>query len=180
MEFINYIIDKSKKDIESKYNYENVIIRSLSDVIHNEEDTGNMEYIIKTNKIPLLYFFDKYLNENINISIENRDNFVDSLVDNVYDSSKLNKHHIININIDKHAIILYPFTYNHRHYVYLSNSGLGINNQNTTQTKTSSKLFHIIRLNDIDRIHTMFLLISDILKLIQEVYPFEYLKDTSA
>ena len=168
MDNINYIIAISTKDVQSKLGHEDFIIRDLSNVIHNDDDSSQMDYIIKTNKIPLLYFFDKYLNQDINISINNRDDFLDSFVDNIYTSSKLNKSHIINVKIDNHAIILYPFIYNKRNYVYLSNSGLGIENQNTTQTKTSCKLFHIIKLDNIDRIHTLFLLINDIMQLIQE------------
>jgi hypothetical protein len=75
MEFINNIIDKTKKDIQYQFRYDHYIIKDLSDVIHNNEDISDMDYTIKTNKIPLLYFFDQYLNENINISIENRDSF---------------------------------------------------------------------------------------------------------
>ena len=181
MEYINNIIDKSVKDIESIFDYETIIIRDLSDKIHEDEDEdpSRMNYVIKTNKIPLLYFFDEYINKNINISIETRDKFLNYFVRNIYTISDLNRDHIININIDRHAIILYPFVYNGRYYIYLSNSGLGINNQNTNKNTTSCKLFHIIKLNDINKIYAMFLLIKEILELIQGVYPYEYLNSSS-
>ena len=181
MEYINNIIDKSVKDIESIFDYETIIIRDLSDKIHEDEDEdpSRMNYVIKTNKIPLLYFLDEYINKNINISIETRDKFLNYFVRNIYTISDLNRDHIININIDRHAIILYPFVYNGRYYIYLSNSGLGINNQNTNKNTTSCKLFHIIKLNDINKIYAMFLLIKEILELIQGVYPYEYLNSSS-
>ena len=64
MEYINNIIDKSVNDIQSIFDYENIIIRELSDKIHDDEDEdhSHMNYVIKTNKIPLLYFFDEYIN----------------------------------------------------------------------------------------------------------------------
>ena len=173
MEAINAIIEKCKHDIQLLPDYDDFIVRHLSNIIHNEGDSDS-DYIIKTNKIPLLYFFDKDLNENINISVSIRNSFVNSLVD-IYPLSNLDEQHIININIDKHAVILYPFTYNGRIYVYLSNSGLGIENQNTTTNKTSCKLFHVIGLDNIHQIYEMFLLITDIINLIQNFSPVDYL-----
>ena len=77
-----------------------------------------------------LYFFDKYLNQKINIKVIDRNNFFSS-INEIYTISHLKKNYIIDIIIDFHSIILYPFEHNGRYYLYLSNSGLGISNQNT-------------------------------------------------
>ena len=63
MDNINKIIINCKKEIKFWPNYEHFIVDQLSDFIHNQSNDD--EYIIKTNKIPLLYFFDKYLNEEV-------------------------------------------------------------------------------------------------------------------
>jgi len=173
MDIINSIIIKSKDDIQLIPDYVTFIVKDLSDIIHKQ---GNYEYTIKTNKIPLLYFFDNYLNKNINISVVDRDKFIDSMKI-IYKESNINRDYIININIDKHAVILYPFTYNERHYIYLSNSGLGIDNQNTFENKTSCKLFHIIGLDNLYKIHNMFYFIDKIINLIEDMSPIDYLSN---
>jgi len=171
MDIINDIIIKCKSDIKKIFYYDYFIVKDLSDIIHNQSDTS---YNIKTNKIPLLYFFDKYLNKKINITISHRNTFVSSIKD-IYTISNLNKNYIIDINIDNHSVILYPFIYNGQYYIYLSNSGLGISNQNTNLNKTSCKLFHITKLQNIDKIYNMFILINDLIQLIQNASYENYL-----
>ena len=62
MEYINNIIDKSVNDIQSIFDYENIIIRDLSDKIHDDEyeDHSHMNYVIKTNKIPLFKIYEQF------------------------------------------------------------------------------------------------------------------------
>ena len=175
MDQINAIIAKCKSDIKKITNYQEFIVKDLSDIIHNKSDSS---YNIKTNKIPLLYFFDKYLNEKINITISHRNSFVSSIKD-IYTISNLNKNYIIDISIDNHSVILYPFIYNGEYYIYLSNSGLGISNQNTNLNKTSCKLFHITKLQNIDKIYDMFILINDLIQLIQNTSYENYLDASS-
>jgi hypothetical protein len=175
MDEINDIIIKCKSDIKKISFYDFFIVKDLSDIIHNQSDVS---YNIKTNKIPLLYFFDKYLNEKINITISHRNSFVSS-IKNIYTISNLNKNYIIDINIDNHSVILYPFNYDGRYYIYLSNSGLGISNQNTNLNKTSCKLFHITKLQNIDKIYDMFILINEIIQLIQYASYENYLDASS-
>jgi hypothetical protein len=171
MDNINKIIENCKKNINFWPNYAHFIVEQLSDFIHNQSNDD--QYIIKTNKIPLLYFFDKYLNENIHISVTNRDNFLRT-INSAY-QFYIDNNYIHNVIIDKHAVILYTITYNERNYVYLSNSGLGIGNQNTNINKTSCKLFYVKGLNSRYEIHTMFLNIIQIINLISKFSPVDYI-----
>jgi len=174
MQYIDDIIKQCNDDMIFKHNNDFYVNR-LSDIIHNDIDEKK-DFIIKTNKIPLLYFFDKYLNSKVNITIEHRDLFFGS-INNVYDVSNLNKKYIINIGIDNHAVILYPFTFNMRNYVYLSNSGLGINNQNTDIDRTSCKICHIVGIGNIDKIYKLLTLINEIITIITNTTSVEYLFD---
>jgi hypothetical protein len=176
MDQINAIIAKCKSDIKNINNYQEFIVKDLSDIIYNKSDDT---YIIKTNKIPLLYFFDKYLNQKINIKVIDRNNFFSS-INEIYTISHLKKIYMIDIIIDFHSIILYPFEHNGRYYLYLSNSGLGISNQNTNINKTACKLFHITQLHDINKIYNMFLLITEIIQLIHNISLEDYLSNTSS
>ena len=175
MDEINAIIIKCKSDIKKNRFYQNFIVTDLSDIIHNQ---STLPFTIKTNKIPLLYFFDKYLNKDIGITVNHRNSFLSSIND-IYTLSNLNKKNIIDINIDNHSIILYPFEHNGRYYIYLSNSGLGISNQSTNINKTSCKLFYITELQNIDQIRIMFLLVNKIIQLIQNITFEKYLHDFS-
>jgi hypothetical protein len=175
MDEINAIIMKCKSDIKKIRFYQHFIVLDLSDIIHNE---STLPYIIKTNKIPLLYFFDKYLNKDMGITVSHRNSFLSSIND-IYTLSNLKKNYMIDINIDHHSIILYPFEHNGRYYIYLSNSGLGISNQSTNINKTSCKLFYVTELQNIDQIRKMILLLNKIIQLIQDISFEKYLHDTS-
>jgi len=172
MDTINKIIISCKKEIKFLPNYDYFIVDQLSDIIHNQSNDDD-KYIIKTNKIPLLYFFDKYLNENINISVTHRDNFLRS-INSVY-KFYIDNNYIHNVSIDKHAVIIYTITYNDRNYVYLSNSGLGIENQNTNKNKTSCKLFYVKGLKSRYEIYTMFVNIVKIIDFISKFSPVDYI-----
>ena len=92
--------------------------------------------------VPIYYFFDHCINENIGTIPNVMTNI--QFAFNLNDLFSLLKDDIHSVGVSGHATIFYYFDHDSHHYIYYSNSGLGIENQMCDTTNTSCKLIHML------------------------------------